>query len=523
MTFETSDVLSLTVLSLSCGTADRILKDFNSLKWWGRTLNALAYLPVSKMNVESIGLTSSSHDALYVNRNKNGKLALLYVTPHLIFYHYDTGMSTLDSLYRGPLNFESVAVTPTFKFRSFDNKSVEFVAMGEGGEAAQRNEEEQVDLEYPSNRYRRPNPHQETHQQVLKSITHPTLGLFCERTNGRDNNNFLTVFHSFIDNVRDFFDKTMYIPYIIHPYRLLLYENNYIELISCNLLLYAFHPHVPSWKIRDAIFSHPMTMTNTDTLSTIPFGKDNNIAISRTTTDTVRTDVAVTEDKLNSDTVNLVLDFFYSTFTTTLFLYNNKLPSRNLTNIRQTYQQYQQQLFGNNLPASIHRPRQMRRRKNTHILINNRGNNLKSNNNDNTTSHFPITTSYSTPTLSSLSSSLSSSSPSSSSSSVSSSSLWMQHHNPREYNAITPILCQNYYGFCHAFHDTAAFNPIHEYGCNHLLSFAPIVLSSAIREANTNGDKGLFRDCVIREMFVLQKFISLILHIKNNENNNSDV
>ena len=266
--FEEADDKSLGILSLINGVASKYLADFKPVRLWSRCFNALAYQPSSKMNIGPLCLHSSAYDAVYVNREKDKPLLLIYVTPHIIFYHCENGSSTLDSLYRGVLDFEVIAASPAFKFRSHDNKSVEFIVRGD-----------------------------------LLSDIHPTLGLYCEKEQHPKGRDLLPQYLKFLAEIKTFFEKTLYLPYLIHPYRLLLNKSSGIKLISCQLLQHITYPHMSAWKVTDAYFSHPSS-----------FNLQPDGDISRV---------------LIRDSLHIILDFLYSAFITTLWLYNTAMVNRN--------------------------------------------------------------------------------------------------------------------------------------------------------------------------------------------------
>ena len=188
----------------------------------------------------------------------------MYVTPHLIFNHIDSGQCTLDILYRSPLNFETIAMSPKYKFRSYDNKSVEFVVCHDD-------------------------------EMKVKSKAHPSLGLFREKERqnyptGRLLNRYL----EFVDKIHEFFSCTKYLPYMIHPYRLILFEDEDLKLISCNLIHYIYHPYMASRKLIDVHYSYP-----------------EGIFIPAYTSPA---------EMLTRNSVLLVLDFLHSVFVTALWI-----------------------------------------------------------------------------------------------------------------------------------------------------------------------------------------------------------
>ena len=276
--FEEADEKSLGILSLVSGVVGKYLVDFKPIRLWNRSFNALAYQPSSKMNIGPLCLQSSAYDALYVNREKNKPLLLIYVTPHIICYHFENGLSTLDSLYRGVLDFDIIAASPAYKFRSHDNKSVEFINCRDGN----------------------------SNLEDLLSDIHPTMGLYCEKEQHPKGRNLLPPYLKFLAEIKTFFEKTLYLPYLIHPYRLLLNKNGGIKLISCQLLQQITYPHMSVWKVTDANFSHPSSFNAQPKSGDVSRG-------------------------LIRDSLHIILDFLHSAFITTLWLYNTAMVNRNFT------------------------------------------------------------------------------------------------------------------------------------------------------------------------------------------------
>ena len=408
--FEEFDRRSLEILSLSSDTAKTYLEKFVPVRWWGRTYNALAYLPSFKMTtkikrqgiMDDIKSHSNVYDALYVGNDKNtlnDTLSVLYINPHLIFSHIHSGQCTLDIMFRSPLGFESVVMSPKYKFRSFDNKSVEFFIFSD---------------------------------PKLKSMTHPTLGMFCEKERPLRKKFLLDIYSQFMDRIHDFFSRTLYLPYLVHPYRLFLLEEEEaigegrLKLISCNLMQYVYHPYMMSRKIVDVHFSYPYNQTV----------------------------YSSSQEMLTQNSVQLVLDFLHSAFVTTLWI--NHPVTDNLSRNYNVFWDDDQR-------------------------INTKKENSKSNSND---------------------------------------LFWIIKPPPDHQNSNK---CRNPSGYCHAYINNNNNNNnnnsdlIHQYGCTHLLSLAPSILTSSINEASEKGDTKIFTDRVLEEILLLKDFISGII-----KNNNGD-
>ena len=275
---------SLKILALMNNQVDVILKNLTLFKWKGSSVDAQNCTNSHNNRANKFlypDVTNlASRDCLYIGiENEDDKLVFIYLTDHLICYHPAEGHATIDLLYRGNLNYEAIACPPKYKYRTFDNKSVEIFCLNDKDE------------------------------NVLLDNKYITLGLYSERYGGGDRTELLERMVSFLDVARNFFEKTLYIPYIVHPYRLVLFKNNTMKLISCNLLQYILCPYVTEKKLSDVLFIHPITIK--------PDKKD---ALNNKTF-------------LKKCTRNVILDFFHSFFVTIIWillcenkqeLYNNR-------------------------------------------------------------------------------------------------------------------------------------------------------------------------------------------------------
>ena len=107
------------------------------------------------------------------------------------------------------------------------------------------------------------------------------------------------MFREFIDKIYNFFIESKFIPYLIHPNRLILYKNKNLKLISSNIFQYIFYPHISKLRIKDP----KNIMCEEEEL--LPLNKHN------------------FTEKMMEDTVNLFLDFFHSCFVTLLWIIHN--------------------------------------------------------------------------------------------------------------------------------------------------------------------------------------------------------
>ena len=115
-----------------------------------------------------------------------------------------------------------------------------------------------------------------------------------------DNVFILNLFFKFIDDIQSTFIDTNYLPYMIHPDRLILPITDSeapptdIKLASLNLFSFIIAPQNDEKKILNATFSHPMSFLE---------NKENDAA-----------------KKINSSLCFIVLDFFHSAFVTALWI-----------------------------------------------------------------------------------------------------------------------------------------------------------------------------------------------------------
>lgn len=249
---------------------DSILKNSNFHKWRGSFVDAQNYINnnSNKMNkfLYPNVINFVSNDCLYIVDEKASPIILcIYLTEHLISYQPTEGYATIDLLYTSSLNYELVACAPKYKYRTFDNKSVEFLYLNE-------------------------------ENNLLLDSKFITMGLYCERYGGGDRDLLLSSMISLLDNVRVLFDTSLFIPYIIHPYRLILFKNNNLKLLSCNLLQYILCPYIKEKKLCDVLYIHPSTIENdkTNTFGTRAF--------------------------LKKCTISIILDFFHSFFVTIVWI-----------------------------------------------------------------------------------------------------------------------------------------------------------------------------------------------------------
>ena len=142
-------------------------------------------------------------DSLYFMKKK-ATVAIIYITPHLIFTH-DNGDITADTLSR-ILNNDSIIPRPLIRLRGYDGRCVELFEYGY-------------------------EPFFLHKQQTTES------------------------FHNFVEQIHGTFTGTYYLPYLIHPFRLLL--GNKIYILS-HLMHFIFAPYNAESQIKDLHYSHPL-------------------------------------------------------------------------------------------------------------------------------------------------------------------------------------------------------------------------------------------------------------------------
>ena len=232
------------------------------------------------------------YDSLYFNNNNNNNnIQLIYITPHLIFTH-ETGKIVVDILSTYE-NLESVIELPTYRLRGLDGRGVEMFS---------------------------------TTEIRPLSICNlgPTAILTTETTESKnvyDNNPkciiatrllYLNALSDLVYRLKCFFLKTRYLPYIIHPHRLLesnittkngggggISEKKTLKLLLAYLFQYIFSPYCEHLQIID--FDYDCKLFQEETMS---FHEND-------------------YDKyLLSLPRKLILKFFYSLFLTTVWIAN---------------------------------------------------------------------------------------------------------------------------------------------------------------------------------------------------------
>ena len=457
------------------------IRNFKPVKWRNQSADSLSNIPfLPSKDISELNISSSVLDSLYIREKKKddddeieigigigigasneNNTKLLYMTPHLIFTHYNRGESNVNFFQDGnilPDEVSSIALYTNCTPRTYDNRSLEIY------EAIGNNDE---------------------------MIT--SLGLLTERRRGEkrkgdnEEDNIKSAYTQLLDSIGTFFNTYLYIPYFIHPYRLIYFENNNVlKLVSCNLLNYIFVPHCSSRKIKDSLFSHPLSFSPSQ------------VARLRTVEDLKITLIEMI--------VALTLDFFHSSFVTALWLAthdvnitkNQIILNRNVRVISSSLKLNQQQLKRQWLNDN-NKTKTKKKKQNTGETFLGAGKPILSfldrNNNHNNHNHNhnhdifwkPLNT-LSLPSPSSLPSS-----------------------KPP---------CNNLYGFCACFSECSnhTYRLVHNYGCQHIMSILPNIL----RKCFETESHDTIRKTIYEEINLLKKFVSSLFTVNNNVSDDND-
>ena len=407
------------------------MKNFKPVFWRNQSADSLSNIPfLSNKDISDLNISGSVLDSLYISEKKKKEEeeeeyndnTLLYMTPHLIFTHYNKGESNVNFFQDGYISLEeisSVMIYTNCTLRTHDNRSLEiYEAKGD-------------------NRM-------------------TTLGLLTERRRGEKKTNddddvIKCAYTQLLDSIQIFFKHYFYIPYFIHPYRLIYFENDKVlKLVSGNLLHYIFVPHCSYRKIKDPLFTHPLSFLNP---SSIRIKNDEDIKI-----------------KLCEDMATLTLDFFHSSFVTALWLvtHDNKITRNKI-------------ILNRNLCLINSKVTKMKKQQQSSKLF-------WDNNNTTTTTRkkdknfFDIfwkpTTTTNTTTDDNSSSSSS-------------------------------FLCNNVNGFCACFSECSSHTQqlIHRYGCQHILSVLPNILRKSFEnETHENVINTIYNEIELLKTFISKLF-----------------
>ena len=405
--FENKDLDSLECLRMTNESIGKLINNFDSFKWKNNKYTNLLMLDfcTKNSNVKFLNNTMCC-DSLYVNKNNNNDdkeyfIKVIYVTSHIIYYHYLDGYSIADILNKKIINVENLCVIPKFVFRSFENKSVELI-------------DDNDVKKFKSNRY-------------------VTLKAFYDYYHNKKYD--LENIQAFLNNVFDIFVHNNLLPYFIHPQRLFLYEDDSIKLVSPSLLQFILAPYFRYAKIQHSLFSHPIVLENNEHKGGKAYAQ-----------------------RIITDSVDLFLDFFHSLFVTVLWIHN-------LNNDKAfDYIVRNEHSFFNNMTSIF-----MKNNKSTKISKTKESIffNLQQNNNNNDSNNVN--------------------------------------------NSISP--CKHIHGFCLNYYDEPLRNLIHNYGCHHLQINMPLILNTAMNQANDNNQLEIFLSSVKLQFEIFSNFLNQLKNI----------
>ena len=270
---ERLDILSITI---NCKqnyfySLYEFLSNFVCSKCNGKA-NILRLYP-NQRTIKVTNLFGNARDSLFYHRN--GK-SYIYITPHFLYLHPPDGRCATEFICQQEsfcIKIAKIATIPRQTIRSHDGHCIEYHDdIDDVGEGFRRN-----------------------------------LRL-CD----------IDLYLKFIDNLIITFIETKYLPYIIHPNRLVITNSrtdeegtlSHLKIVSLNLLSYIFSPQNSNFKILNATFSHPLSFIKNDAVES-----------------------KITK-KLNDEACSNILDFLHSAFVTTLWIFTSGEDCQFLTQVK---------------------------------------------------------------------------------------------------------------------------------------------------------------------------------------------
>ena len=246
----------------------KFILDFECAKFNGKA-NVLRLYP-HLSSIKSMNFIGNNRDSLFIHTTRT---SYLYISPHFLYINPPDGRCLSEFITQQKNLVDIVAKTviiPTETVRSTDGCCVEYFT---------------------------------NHGDQTKNVETFNLLHDCLNNDKYTNTFILELFTEFIDRLISLFKETKYLPYFIHPERLILTTSNpnnddpliHIKIASSNLLSYIFSVQNSKKKILNATFSHPMSFLD----------KCDSDDIMQTT---------------NSDVCFVILDFFHSAFVTSLWI-----------------------------------------------------------------------------------------------------------------------------------------------------------------------------------------------------------
>ena len=421
--FEEYDLQSLDSLKYTNDIVKEIMNNFKSYKWRKYNTNVLM-LDIYNKKKETRGC----FDSLYVNINNNNNntddnideinIKFIYITPHIIFLDQKRGCAIVDIINMAPSiksSFEDACIIPTINYRSWENKSVEFFR--------------HQDLTLMDDRY-------------------VSLGTFYEYH--RNKIYLLKNFETFLQKIYHIFTNTNFIPYFIHPDRLILQRDQILKVISPSLFQYIHSPYAPTKKLRHRLYSHPRVLHEKETKY-----KD-------------------FDQKMIKDIVNLFLDFFHSCFVTILWIYNNNNNNNNNSVI------YSLTRNEECLCYDIMKTFPNRKQKTT----------ITTKNKIQPQQYFDFDENY-----------------------IFHLYMNDNNNNNNNEQQLT-LNCKNVYGFCLCYSNVENIKIreiVHNYGCQHLQLSLPIILDNAMKESNERKQMDIFNNFIAIEFNLLIQFLNQLV------------
>ena len=248
----------------------RFIFDFDCAKFNGKS-NVLRLYP-HLSSIKIMNFIGSNKDSLFIHKNRT---YYLYISPHFLCINPPDGRCLSEFISQQGFLANKVAniiMMPNQTVRSYDGYCIECFK----------------------------------NNNCEGNVKYFNLLNDCLNNNNNNNGGFSNIFiwdlfSQFIDNVMSLFIETKYLPYMIHPDRLILTTSisekplDSIKIASMNLLSYIFSPQNDEKKILNATFSHPMSFLD----------KYNGDEITK---------------GINANICFVILDFFHSAFVTSLWI-----------------------------------------------------------------------------------------------------------------------------------------------------------------------------------------------------------
>ena len=325
----------LELLSLTCKIPELLNfldnNEFQCIKVNGKCCDVLKIYPFH-VTIKSLNLVGNVQDSLFINKKLNSKFSFIYISPHLVYIHQDGGRSISEIFQCIPNTSEqfcNIVCIPNHVLRSFDGYSIEFFSDDENNN------------------------------------TPITLGLFLNNDSEQKMEGlmerkikYFDMYISLLDNIISTFVNTKYLPYFIHPDRLIIQPiMKCIKILSPNLLTYVLAPQNNKVKILNAVYSHPISFNS---ISQSPF-INYNLPLSSVTTNTtnINNNKSIIIAVLNQNILNNIMDFFHSAFVTALWIFTTG-RFQNMCMIKRNISQY-----GNNIQSIVKLDKKIYKKENT--------------------------------------------------------------------------------------------------------------------------------------------------------------